>query len=302
MGNLITTFGIQDLAAVGVTIIAPFILIWFFIYFPIHFDDVEQFTRPRTMLSFYFMLAFIFSGIATTFEYFSARIDGYSPSFELLFSTLDFSIAKLAAGFIAGIPFFFGASVALSRINSLFREYDKNLGWGHLPILVLIFAFITAPCTVISFLLFSTPWLWNLLFGQPMLLSEINSLDRSVYLSPDYPLKLSVVVERISQALSIPGATVTLITILAALATIGGFLLQLVKHYRKNNEETFKKEDNLNYVPPIKPKKPTPVISDITSIPKSYDYRSGNQDEFNADKVPPLKNSDEENDYHDPVV
>jgi hypothetical protein len=247
MEHIFETLDWLDLLALSLACLIPLVILYSFIIFPRLFSlDPNHLEKFRPFLSAFFVLILGISGCSSTITYFELRGLGKIPSNNLILSSLDYSFGLLFVSAIAIIPALYVVFMVLSRFSSLLDNFEyyssiKSKISSALALLLLI-----SPGLFISYLLYNKTWLTELILGFPIIIGQVDSMDKLAILSKEYPLRISMIFKRLGMSLGIKNYSILgIITVAALLLDIVANTVTILGRQKESSGEVTNEDDLL---------------------------------------------------------
>lgn len=236
-----------DIFAISVVFIVPVVLVYLVVYFPRLFALGSKYRNKfRSYLSMCFLFFFGVSGCYATIIYYELRKIGESPSYELIYTTLDYSLGVFFVVFLTTIPAIYVGHKAIVDFEAEFENLFSNSEPESKLVSALFLLVLIGPGILISRLLIKKSWLTNVITGSPIAISELDAMDKSNILTEDLPYLLSSIMERFYSSLGITNTSLyTLIGLIAVVLAIAADSLTILSHYRELKEEADLEDDDL---------------------------------------------------------
>ncbi len=243
MIQILQTFGIPDLVAFLSAVIAPLILVFdLWLFLPSFFTlDIDK--KFRFAFSLPISLSILIGCLYTSKLYFDLRSNGSLPSYQDFLLSLDYTSGLTLIYIIAFAPVLFLLVIAVEKFSDISNYMDRT-GEAHSVWQGILLAVLFAPILLLARFLSRSTWIPDFLFGESIKFWEFG--DISAIFSPSYPLRFTLLINRITSNLGIQNNIAGTVVFVAGILGIIVNSLKIYEHFYGENGKTSEKKDDDN--------------------------------------------------------
>ncbi len=276
MVQILQTFGIPDLVAILSGITVPFILVidlW--VFFPSFFTlDLEK--RLRFALSIPITLSVFFGYFYTVKLYFDFRAEGNPPSYQSLLLALNYT-AGLALIYIAiFVPYLYASIFVIDKFANILKQFSTTAEKSGKILLATLLIAMSAPVFLLAHFLARNKWITLFLFGKTIKYWE--TVNISTIFSADYPIRLTVTINRLTSSLGIQGNISGTIVLVSTTLGVVVSAINIIEHFSGAKEKAPDKDDDID-----SDRIPDADTFESSSYPDDLDYHPFKEDEMDID-------------------